>query len=167
MYKFKSIIILLCLLAVAGCSTLGRIEEVVVSPDDIENINHHNATVDVDVIGGDRRFVSSDLFKTALVESLEKANIFTSAKDTENAQYELFVIILRSEQSGLGGSYLINSKWILHKSSKEIWTEIVVGNGDSMIFGGHARLRASAERASKDNIRNGIKMIGDLSLEKI
>ena len=159
----RIIIIFLCMLTLVACSTTGRIEELVVSPDEIETTNHHNAKVRVDVIGGDKRFVGSDLFKTALIESLEKTNIFSSAQDMENTQYKLLVIILRSENSGFGGSYLINSKWILQDNGKEIWTEIVVGKGSSIAFGGHARRRASAERASKDAIRNGINMLGGLS----
>ncbi len=164
MNNIKLFAVLLCTLSAVACSTTGRIEELLVSPDEVEVINHHGTSVKVDAIGGDRRFVGSAKFKAALIESLKRANVFSSAADTGDSQYELSVIILRSENSGLGGSYLIRSKWILTEGGKEIWAAIVPGNGSSAAFGGAARIRASAERASKDTIRNGIKLLGDLSL---
>ena len=163
MYINKSFIVILLALLLVGCSSLGRIDELMVSSGEVGVIKQNVATVKVSVIGGDRRFVSSELFKTALEDNLEKLQLFTLVKDGD-AHYKLDVIILRAEFSGMGAGYQLSSQWILMHNGEEVWSENVTGMGSSSALGGHARIRAASERANKENIRNGINMLGELSL---
>jgi len=164
MYRIKIFVISLIALTLFACSTTGRIEELIVSPDEVKGLNHHNGNVRIEVIGGDRLFVSSDIFKSALTENLKKLNVFSSAGDMKDSEYELFVIILRSENFDIGSNLLMKSKWILKKNGTEILNESVTGNGHSSNFSGAARIRASNESASKDTIQKGIEIIGSLAL---
>lgn len=165
MYKLQTFIIILFVGAIVGCSTVGRIEELVIAPDEIKIINRHDVSVRVEVIGGHMRFVSSKIFKTALLKNLNTAKVFSSAKVEGSAQYELFVIIQKAIHSAFGGDYFISSKWILRsKNGTEIWSEQINGKGSSSDFGGVSRVRSSAERAAKATIANGIEKLSQLRI---
>lgn len=164
MFTLKNIFILLSSFVMLACSSTGRIEELIVNPDEVKISTQHNGSIRISVIGGDKLMVSSELFKTALAESLIKSKVFSSIKDSNTTEYKLFIAILRSESFKLGHGSLMTSQWILHKNDQEVMSETVTGNGSSNNFGGVARMRASAEGASKDTIRNGIEAISNLEL---
>ena len=165
MYIVKALVVFILAITTYGCSKIGRIENLVISPSDLKLENKHDSIVSVEVIGGDMRFVSSELFKSSLIKSLNNTGVFRASPDKNNAHYKLSVIMLRSENYSMGSDYIITSKWILSDNSGNIiWSESVTGNGSSSEFGGHARIRASAERASKDTITNGINKLSQLSL---
>ena len=167
MNRLKLTIFMLSVLIVAGCSTTANLESLVLSSEDLGQASQFKVGVGVEVIGGMEGLISSDLYKSALTDSIVHTRIFRSIDTSKNPQYKLFVIILRFEVYSFGYSSVMISKWILQKDGEEIWSDTVIGNGGSNTFGGVARMRESAERSGKDNILNGLKLIGAIAPKKI
>ena len=167
MMNRKSIFLMLILMFAVGCSSKVKLEDLVLSGEDLGKTNQFDVAVSVDAIGGFNGLVSSELFKTALVDSIGKSKLFASIDTSSDPRYELLVVILRFEIYSLGHDGIVTSKWILQKDDEEIWSEIVTGNGVSNTFAGVTRMRESIERAGKDNIRNGLQMIGNISPQLI
>jgi hypothetical protein len=167
MNRLKLTIFMLSVLIVAGCSTTANQESLVLSSLDLGQASKFQVAVGVEVIGGMKGLISSELYKSALTDSIEQTRIFRSIDTSKNPQYRLFVIILRFESYSVGHSNVMISKWILQKDDEEIWSDTVTGNGSSNTFVGVTRMRESAERAGKDNILNGLKLIGAIAPDKI
>lgn len=149
----------------AACSTAGRLDKVIPDMADITVKNRHAGSVYVRVAGGDDSFVSTDTFAKALVQGLNESRVFESVSLIGSGDYELRVMIKGSSKTFLGGECWTNSRWQLRSNDgKMLWESEIKRSGTSMDFGGAARIRKSAERASRAVIEAGIKALAELEL---
>jgi len=163
MSLFRNILIMLMLLCVTACSMVGRIEKVRPDPDEIVIDFRHSGSVLIRVAGGDDGFVSTETFAQALADSINATGVFETATFSGSTTYELRVMILDEDHSGLGYDHWTSSEWMLRDSDgMEIWRQKIDGKGHAIHFGGADRVRSSAERSSRAVIAAGISELGQL-----
>ena len=163
MNKVRITALFIVVIIVSGCSILPRIEEVVPQTKEVTIVNHHNADVRIDVTGGDELSVSSEFFRSALMQTLNTNQVFSSAKTQGDSQYEIIVLILSIEKSW--ATVEMVSLWILRTSDgTEVWSESIEGNGSSSSISGAERVRAATEGAVKATIIKGVENLNQLSL---
>jgi uncharacterized membrane protein len=151
------------LLGLAGCSTVGRKEEVVGSQAAIKIVNRHTGAVTVSVIGGDERLITGQVFSDALLQTLGDNKIFSSASAAKGGNYELNVVIMSMSHPFLAYVADMTTLWTLRTpEGKELWSETINASGHSAQFGGVARTRASFEGAARASIEIGVSKLSEL-----
>ena len=150
---------------ISSCSNKARLQELVQSSSDLSIHTRHEGELSVIVMGGDKSYVSSEVFEDALIKSLNDSKLFTLAtKKSLTNDYTLLVIILSAYHNGWGNNNDISTKWIFKdKNGKEIWSRNLKAKGHSKSITG-ARFQESAENAAKSAIIKGMVELEALKL---
>lgn len=166
MFNLKFVLpICAVLFLVAGCSTVGRVNEVAGNQEQIKLVNRFTNSVSVTVSGGDERFVSSKVFSAALIKTIRDTRLFQSASTAKGGDYELSVVILSMSHPFLAFVANMSSLWTLRTpDGKELWSETIKASGHSSAFGGVQRIRASYEGAARAVIENGLSEVSALNI---
>lgn len=178
--KNKINIFLLCLIlfcgmfGLLGCLPYARSTKM--TPEYISNVNKHAGSLLVTISGGRKvnrnwsRRISTEMISSAICDSM--GNVFDSVQTLGDSDYQLHVTLLESERHGrwfgLGDETAYASiNWKLtSKNGKLLWLQTTQGNSKYGIFEGvptDERKRMANEAAIKENIRQAVQAIGQLS----
>jgi len=104
-------------------------------------------------------------FRSAIEQSLVKANLFKEVSQSDRSDYRLKVTVTSvSNFWGVEARGAVNTTWELIDLSRRepIWKDVVQSEAVATIsdgFAGSTRVRVMYERALKDNIRKGISQL--------
>lgn len=172
------IFLFLCLpgfLSLGGCALPASSAGMM--PKTLAVARQHNKTVHLNVSGGrettvyDPSQVSGQRFAVALVDTIERTQVFADIVARDKADYLLSVQIFRLQQPVMGFAIRSNFEagWKLadRATGKVIWqesleTEFVSAASDALVFVERSRL--AAEGAARQNIRMGIERLAGLDL---
>jgi hypothetical protein len=175
----KIAISLICIILVVnqlvGCASATK--SMAMTTKDIDVQNRHPYSIQVQVSGGhdtgawDAPQISNEAFTEALVASIETSKLFTETKEDGNADYLLHVTLLDLEQPIFGASMEVHMEaaWVLinHGNGETVWKKAIKSQytaGAFDAFAAVARIRLATEGAARNNIKQGIELLSDLSL---
>jgi hypothetical protein len=174
-FPFLPFIFLLFAGLLAGCASQATHQGMI--PDAIDISSKNPETVSVEVSGGQetgsigKPQISDAEFKHALMESLNKSQIFSSVAEGKNGNYFLSVILFPLEQPAMGFSMTVKMEvgWTLVRASDgaKVWQESIkseytAGVGDA--FAAVKRLRLATEGAAKRNISQALAKLSRVNV---
>ncbi len=123
------------------------------------------------MVVGESRGIHIRNFKDALAESIRSSGIFADVDNSGAAPYLLNVEFKQVNQPLFGGSFTIkiDTEWTVYRTSNReaLMTESVSSSyagGWEGGFIGVNRARAAMEGSARENIRLGLKKLGELDL---
>lgn len=165
---------LTALLALTGCATPAT--QQAMTPTSVVVTEKHAGSVSVKVTGGKetsaagKSQISDAAFRQAIVDSIQKSQVFESVADAGNA-YQLTAAIIGMDQPSFGLSFTVKMEagWTLKRvdTGAVVWQEIIKSEHTattSDAFAGVARLRMANEGAARNNISQALEKISKLKL---
>lgn len=162
-------------LLVSGCATPATSQGMV--PEDFHIQAKYPYSVSVSVTGGQatsavgKSQISSEMFTQALVDAINKSQVFSRVIQGKGGDYELSVVIVNVEQPTFGLSFTVKMEagWMLRRADTGavVWQESILSSHTattSDAFAAVKRLRLATEGAAKENIRLGLDKISRLKL---
>lgn len=159
--------LLACLLLLKGCASASPVHMIPESFD-IDTRFVESVSVVVDTSGANKHYhewVESGAFQNALEESLIRSRLFSRIEEGSASAYGLSVRITSVGNFwGLTAKLTINTAWALkdNRSGTVVWKDVVRSDGIATMgdaTGGAKRVSIAYERAIKENIRVGIKLL--------
>lgn len=158
-----------------GCASPAGTKAMV--SDSAHVVHKHPYSVSVRTAGGRETSsigttqISDEAFANALTESISATRVFSSVVQGNDADYLLSVAVVEVEQPMFGFDLRVNLEagWSLTelKSGKVVWKNSIkstyaAGVGDAFVA--VERLRLATEGAARENIRQGLQELSQLSL---
>lgn len=158
-----------------ACSSPAQREAMI--PAAVRISTHHPHSVQVSVSGGsdtsalDSSNISDDDLKAALEDAITQTRLFQKVVQGSGGDYELSVRVshVSKPMIGIALTVDIETAWSLTKRSdrsivmrKAVNSTGSASMGDAFAF--VTRLRMAVEAAARDNISQGLKAIGELTL---
>ena len=159
----------------SACASPARV--VNMTPADVSVTNKHPHTVSTEVIGGEETSalgmskVSDAGFQEALATAILESGVFSNVVSIGGSDYHLEVVITNLGQpfAGFDMTVTLTAHWELTKrgASKALWQDFVSKKytaraGDAFV--GVERLRMANEGAVRENIKEGLRLLSELSL---
>ena len=171
----QSALLVLAALISAGCASPARSTAMV--PQEFKVTSRHAVPVAVEVSGGHktnpawRSDISSEDFSKAIAESISKSGVFSSVVAKGDAAYQLDVTLVKLLQPVFGFDLKVTAvtEWRLtHVATKKVVSDEFISTpftatvGDAFVA--MERVRLANEGAARDNIKEGIRRLSELSL---
>ena len=173
LFVFLVSVLPFCALLLGGCASqsthLGMI------PDVIDTFKKHPHTVSLNVTGGKPTEsigtpqISDVEFKQALLDAMNKSQIFSRVVEGNAGDYWLTVTLFSLEQPLFGFSFTVKMEagWTLKRVADGVvvWQESIKSEYTATIedaFVGATRLRLATEGAARNNISQGLSKISKL-----
>lgn len=167
-------ILLIMLSLLSGCAGINIANMV---PDPLEKNIQFPISVSLSVERGQKKGVvwysgtiKPEDFKKAIIESLNKADLFKDLTSIDAADYNLIVkLIYAGSHSGFNMNAWVNAQWTLinNKTGEKVWDKLIEGKGHATVgdaFVGAKRQIMALERGAKENIDEAIKELKALKL---
>src|SRR5438094_6517729 len=115
--------------------------------------------------------ISSEAFREAVAQSLQKSGLFAAVLKTSDADYELQVSYVNGDEPAFGFNMTVDlvTRWILTKKSggqplfqENVSSTYTAKMGDA--FAGGTRLRLANEGVARENIKEGLRRLSKLKL---
>ena len=165
---------LILLLLAVGCASGAKPEAMV--PADFAVTTRHPFPVVVEVTGGKetnplwKSDISSDAFEKAVEAAIRNTGVFSGIVDHSNATYRLDVKLVKVMTPNVGFDMTVTvvTEWRLVETrtgatvfEEYITTPYTATVGDAFVA--ITRVRLANEGAARDNIKEGIRRISDMS----
>lgn len=158
----------------SGCATPATQQAMV--PTTVVVTEKHAGSVAVNVTGGKttsaagKSQISDEAFKQAIVDSINKSQVFASVGDA-GSNYQLTASIISMDQPSFGLDFTVKMEagWTLKRvdSGAVAWQEVIKSQHTattSDAFAGVTRLRMANEGAARNNISQALEKISKLKL---
>lgn len=147
------------------------------TPQNLNIAKHHPYSLQVQTGGGSgtgamesSNIADADL-KAAIEAAVTQSKLFKTVVQGNTGDYELSVSVINLSKPMFGGTFTVDleTAWTLTKLSDRsvVWRKAVQSSGTATMgeaLAGVTRLRLAVEKASSENIRQGLQAIGALSL---
>lgn len=156
----------------SGCATPSTYEGMVT--DSADGLTKHPYKVGVTVGGGQdtsamgKSQIADETFQKALIDSITKTGVFSSAIPGKGGDYTLNVMIMNMQQPTFGLNFTVKMEaaWSLKRADGTVvWQESIHSEHTattSDAFVGTTRLRLANEGAARNNIKLGLAKISSL-----
>ncbi len=143
-------------------------------PDSVVVTNTFPNTIGVaETVGGQNQAgISNEAYTQALVNALQKFNVFKKVVSPDTAHYQLYVTILSYDRPvvGLNFDITLETRWELSSkcNNKAIWTNTVISTYHASFaeaFIAAERLKKAYEGVARQNIAEGVEKISKLNLK--
>ena len=143
-------------------------------PTGVSIVHHHSGSLRINVAGGGEEgsfLISAKSLQAAIEEAILSSKVFREIIHGEKADYQLDVF-LGDYQFPVGGFNMttnIEAVWNLSDVStkKTVWQKMIRATSTASMgdaFAGVSRARMSAEGAARENVKQGIEQLSQLSL---
>ncbi|MCD4677728.1 MAG: hypothetical protein K8S18_17285 [Desulfobacula sp.] len=171
--KYVPILFILCIFIfsfLSGCASVPKSTGMTADQFNIQK--KHSKSVCIYVIGGGESFLIANAeFQKAIKASILQSNLFSAVIHGENTDYRLDVFLGDQKQTyfGLNMATEMEVIWNLSKvkTGKTVWQKSVKSSYTATTddaFVGATRFRLSTERAARENIKIGIKLLSQIDL---
>ncbi len=162
-------------LIASGCATASKPTAMVAETMSVSN--QHAASVSIEVTGGSETSsmgasnISNRDFAEAIRTSISQSGLFTDISSANLADYRLTADIVELNRPMFGTSFTVDLEvtWRLRRTSDTyvVWEKAIASSftatmGDA--FSGATRLRLANEGAARENIREAIQEMAELTL---
>lgn len=158
-----------------GCASPATREGMI--PGDMIAAKKHPQTVSINVAGGQetnplwKSQISDSSFAEALSDAITRSKVFSAVVQGKNGNYQLDVVLVSMSQPSFGASFTVRMEagWSLRHADggAVVWQASVKSQHTaraSEAFLGTERLRLATEGAAKNNIKQGLEKISQLTL---
>ena len=173
--RFRFLAWCACAAFLGGCATPATYQAMVAT--DFTATKKHPQTVSVEVTGGKatettgKPQISNEEFARALVESINKSQLFSKVVEGPGGNYLLTAQMFNLEQPSFGLTYVVKMEvgWTLKRADtgKTVWQESIQSEFTATVsdaFAAVTRLHLATEGAARNNIAAGLAKISQLDL---
>lgn len=171
------LILLLFFAFCCGCASSVRVKQMIPDTNDLVFRNTGKTLCIAPVLGGEGdgfwegSKISSDKFQKALLESLQKSNLFTKVNLTDTAAYRLEARVMSQDQPAVGLNMTVTLKVIYQifetSTNTKIYDEFI-SSKYTATFGsalmGAVRLVKANEGAVRENIKSFLNSLAQAKL---